>query len=528
MGIFAELQSEGLSYYDLLLKQGKISTFPNDLYQTNHRDDKDNDYIDMIKRAFKLNANLKPIKIDMIQQTNLMYDSTGRFISILNRDEETGKGYQEYYGRHEFRENYKKYMNAPEKMVCFSTLYSKYKDANGAVRTVANIDRTSIFIQDLDAGKRGMSLLEQLKRIADLVRKRFIEMPHIFLFTGTGIQLVWLIDRLVMKAGTKVSDTWHGIQKAMFKVLEEAGLEPDPAVLNPVHNTRLVDSLNIHSAGGEKVRGYAVRTDRIRLGAFINKYFTQLHDVYKKNAPKKAGGGGKVIKSPKFWTERSYAWGMIQDMMIIPKWKHLNGESIIGLQWRWRMATIVRFNSLLYSGGDTNFALSQVEEWWNSLAREQQQDASLKEMVRRSRTAERYYKEKMEGTWDKKKYKRGGLFYTNKTLIKELELSIDCQLHLNIIKSRIEGYKKDEEGNLKRIYNKEFERARKNKENREKGVKERDTYLEKAKQEGLQSETYLKVKELYEAGYKQVQIVKKLGISKGMVSRLVNRVKANT
>lgn len=522
MGIFAEMQADGLTYYDILKQNGSLREYRNDLKQVLFTDETDTNYISLIKQAFHLKAILKVVKVNIKQQADLMYSQKARFICILNRNDETGQGYQEFFGKHEFEREHKKYIGQEEKMICFSSLYSKFPTSNGTIRTVENIERTSIFIQDLDAGKNGMPISEQLRRIAKLVKEDKIEMPHMLLFTGTGLQPVWFIDRLMMKINSRVHDTWVGIQQALFDIFQEAGLEPDDAVLNPAHNTRLVETLNVR-ANGARVRGYVLRTDRLQLGHFINKHFGQLHDVYKKTPKRKnenKENKKSVVKSPKFWNQHSFAWGMIQDMKNIVIWKAMHNESIVGLKWRWRMATIVRFNALIYYGGATDLALKEVENWWDTLTYEQREGTSLKEITRRSRTAEKYYNQWMKKELEEgSKYKRPGLFYKNKTLIDELQLSIECQVKLNVIKSRVERLEKDKDGNLKRVYNKEFERVRKTIERREKGVKERSEYLKE------QSKTFLKVKELYEKGMKQKDIVTELNMSKSRVSELVKRLK---
>ncbi|MUL34746.1 hypothetical protein [Priestia megaterium] len=538
MSVYARMQDEGLTYRDLLRERGQLKTYNNNLPATLLFDKTDRELVGLIEKHLQKLAKFEVTKINILQQQDLMYNKSGRFISVLNRNPETGGGYQEYYGFREFKEEYEKYINEKEKMICLSTLYSKFPTSEGIIRTVRNANRTSIFVQDLDAGKKGMSLDEQLRRVAELVHKKVIEMPNLILFTGTGIQLFWLIDNLMMKEGTKVFSTWKGIQKTLFTALEEAGLEPDPVVFDPTHNTRLVETLNAR-ANDHRVRGYVIHSTRFTLSHFINKYFSVLHDIYKKQPKTKSKPATKgfikqregtreeveenqkkkVRKDPRFWTAHSYAWAMKEDMSLIAKYKAELGDSMQG--YRWRMATIVRFNAIVFYGGDYEQAIKAVEEWWNGLAEFQKTDTSLQEIIRRSRTAQRYYEEMMDGTFNPK-YKRGGLYYKAATLIKEFDIPLECQLMLNVIKSRVEKRVKDPEtGKLKRVLNKEYERARKNKENREKGVKERSEYLQEVKEEAKNNETQLKVKELYLTGMKQVHIAELLGISKPRVSKIV-------
>lgn len=478
MGVFSEMHAAGLTIRDMLIERGIIKCFVNNSVSAPF-DHEDTENVKMIKEVFKDYAIFTITKMDMLRQRDLMYNNSKRFICILNRNHATGSGYQDIIGYDQFDRVYQKYIQKSEKMICFSTLYSKFRQSNGKIRTIENINRTSVFVQDCDAGKKGMPIREQLERIAKLVKEGKILMPNIVLFSGSGIQLIWLIDNLIMKLNTKVFESWVGIQKAMFKALQEAGLDPDYRVLDPSHNTRLVDTFNLR-AGNKLVRGYVLHTERKKLGDFINFYFTELHDVFKKSpkpkvkkAKKTASTTGKVIKSPKFWSLRSYAWGMIQDMKLIPVLKEKYGETLVGLKWRWRMATIVRFFALIYYDCPV-MAIKEVEDWWNGLPHSQRVGTSLKEIIRRSRTAERYYREFKENNFDKKKYKRAGLFYKNQTLIEELQLSVDIQLHLNIIKSR--SYK-DKDG--KKKWNTEYERKRKTLENRAKGIR---SHAEKKKE----------------------------------------------
>jgi len=509
MGVFAELHAEGMVFRDLLRERG-IRELPNTAVSL-PLDQKDIEHIQLIKSIFGSKFILNPKKIDVLMQRNYIYNDSGRFICIVNRDNETGKGYQEYYGFREFEKQYEKYIKQPEKLICYSTLYSKYPTSDGTVRSMPNLHRTSIFIQDLDAGKEGMPIKEQLERINKLIVEKKILLPNLLLFTGTGIQPVWFIDNLMMKERSKVHETWVGIQKAMFEAFKEVGLKPDEAVFQPFHNTRMVDTINLR-ADGNTVKGYVLHTDRKRLGDFINHYFGQLHDVFKKNPSKKEFATGQVVKSPKFWNMHSYAWGIIQDMKLIPVLKKKMDEPLEGLQWRWRMATVVRFFALVYYVGDERMALKEVEDWWETLTPDQQEGTSLREIVRRSKTAQRYYKEFKNDKFDKKKYKRAGLFYKNQTFIDELELSVDIQLNLNIIKKRTYT-KKNEEGKLVKKYDTEYERKRKTLENRNKGIRSHDD---------KKSEKIALIKAVLEANPKVSirKISEETGIPKSTVSDL--------
>ncbi|WDI00125.1 winged helix-turn-helix domain-containing protein (plasmid) [Paenibacillus urinalis] len=512
MGIFSQLDANReSSVHDLLARKGITLEFQNNL-ESVPLDAQDSENMALIKRIFN-SVTIRPTKIDMIIQRDAMYNNARRFICVLNRNNETGGGYQDLYGFNEFERERGKYIGESEKMISFSTFYSKHPAKNGAVRTPENIFRTSVFAQDIDAGKDGMPIEEQLRRLHGLVIQNRVPLPNKILFSGTGIQPFWFTESLMMKVGSKVYQTWEGIQRAIFAALDEAGLKPDPAVFNPSHNTRMVETIN-ERAGGKLVRGYVLHTERKRLGFFINHYFTALHDVFKAAPVKKSGS--KVVKSPKFWNQHSYAWGMIQDMNLIPELKVREGETIVGLQWRWRMATIVRFFAWIYWDDET-MALKQVEEWWMNLPASEQEGTTLKEIMRRSKTADRYYLEFKQQMFDKKKYKQAGLFYKNETLVKELQLSVNIQLQLNIIKIR--SYKdKSNENKTGKKWDTEYERTRNTIRRKEQGV---STHADKkrAKIEAITAALAANPNATVR------EIASKTGISVGSVQNYIKKIK---
>ena len=142
-----------------------------------------------------------------------------------------------------------------------------------------------------------------------------------------------------------------------------------------------------------------------------------------------------TLHDTRLWKLYTLNYQRSEDIFRIMDYKQTHNESLIGI--RQLLALILRFQVLVYSSGDYELAKEKVNELWDRL--EDTSGTSLEEILRRSSTAERYYKE-----WTgelpfkpSKKYPFPGLFYRNSTLVSKdvFDLSIECQIGLKTIKN---------------------------------------------------------------------------------------------
>jgi hypothetical protein len=449
--------------------------------------------IQLIRNYFQVN---KPIKVNAKKFIKKVFENTDYFICLFNKNVDIA--FNELFGvRKEVYRVIDRYENQKDKYIGYSTFVSKKKvDENGEKkkrRTIDNIRHTVCFVQDLDYYKWDISEGQALAMISELVDSKELEMPSIILFTGNGIQLIWLIDNVHMKQGSKSHSAWKAVQESMINVLRD--LNPDNVVKNPAAVTRLPNTIN--SRNGKQVRAYLLRDERLPLGYFIENYLPVPEPDVR---PTKRIG--KVVHTPKLWSEFSLNRERENDVFRIVRYKQSNDENIVGI--RQHLALVLRFHALVSSNGDYDYAENQVCDLWDII--DQREHTTLEEVLRRSQLAERYYQEyKGEAKWaGEGQYKCPGLFYKNTTLVKQWDLSIECQIQLKTIK----------------VKNNEYERIRKNLERRNKGVNDRASYL--ATEKSKTSDKVLLLQEALKANPEATrrELAEMLGVTPQRITQL--------
>lgn len=543
---YSELYEMGISPRAYLESIGKIKSYKNELPEIVVTDAVDESNKLLIQQTLGKMNSFKIKRITAHQQKDLLYNGKGRFVSIVHSGEERGTGYQTVHGWKQVDNELTNIQGQNNKFACFGTLYSKYpvKDLD-AVRITENLENVSILTQDIDAGKSGMSLREQLERISQLVYSKQMPMFNLIMFTGTGIHIFWLIDNVFMKPGSASNWLWIKTQRYLFEVLDKAGLEPDKSVFQPAHNTRWDGTVNTF-ANNAVVRGYLINSKRMKLRDFKPYVFEKVRNKVKKPSPerdKSKDADVIPLQARQFFIDiREYAQRFLDDLFLIPKLKDKQGQSLVGM--RSDMAAYVLFMAMICEENEDNdeqFALNKLREWWHELP--QQQDTNFKEIYRRSKRAFRYYREFLRGkplNYDptgKNGHKRAGLFANHRTLIEKWDLNLDIRLQMKCIKGRVIRVEKTDEVIIKdgkakpvykRIFDQEFENARLKLYRREKGEQPREAYEagKEAKMEAIKAvlihNPKAKLKEIesitnlaYETVKKYAPIVKKeLGITK--------------
>ncbi len=501
MGAFSDIQG-GLDHpYDILVRRNIIRTFPLETIQKAKLEAKDVEKIGKIKRYLKVEA---VHKIDSLQQATLSFQNTENYLAIFNKNE-NGGGWNDFIGIKGQIGRIKNYENKADTYISTASYVSKKTayDENGKKlprRTQTNIKDIVQLTQDLDYYKvDGMTEDQALQILANKIHQGVIEMPHFVIFSGKGLQLVWLIDNVMAKKGSGPEKLFKAVQSYLMKNLKE--LESDKVTLIPSNVIKLANTIN--SKNGEMVRAFVLRTDRVKLGYFKENYLPIPVPNKKVKVPRKPITEQKMVRDTRLWNLYSLNFQRAEDVFRVLDYKQREDEELIGI--RHHLALVLRFHVLVYSNGDYDLAKAKVEEFWSRL--EQRDATTYEEIERRSRTAERYYQEWIgEVEWQGKgKYAQPGLFYKNQTLVQAWELSKACQVQLKTIKIR----------------DMEYERLKTEINRRKKGIK---SHAEKKKEKyqqikmALSTNPHINVRELEEL----------TGIPKSTVSRLIKEMNEKT
>jgi hypothetical protein len=320
--------------------------------------------------------------------------------------------------------------------ISYSTYYNKAKkNKNDVLRTQSNIVKTYMIVQDLDyyKGDNPISDADVLRKLGEMIRNGDLICPSFIISTGRGYQLIWLVEPFSNISGYANDRDWHTIQEHLYQKLRE--FNSDNVVKNPSAVTRLVGTK--HRISGNKVYGYLSNEAVNNLQDFM--FF---HDLVptpdRKVVPKKRPQTNKPItRLVSNWNEFTLNRSRENDIFIFVQVQNERGKSYIGIR-NW-LALVLRFHAIVSSAGDYDYAQKRVIELCSTM---DMSDTSVDEILRRSKTAEKYYEDWKNGTWDKDKYFRGGLFYTNARMLELMDIIDDyyIQWKMNTIKFKNKEY----------------------------------------------------------------------------------------
>ena len=508
MGVFAELQAELISYDELIsLRQLAKVTVDLDFKTEATYTDLDLKRIEQIKKLLKLKA---VEKMTAVEQAKTMFERTENYCVVFNK---TSKGgFNDFIGLKGQVEKLSAYEGVEDAYLGTASYVSKkitYDEFGKAKprRTQSNIKDIVVLSQDLDFYKFDMTIDQALEKLAQLIFAGVLEMPHIIIFTGKGLQLLWLIDNVFAKKGSGPERLFKAVQNHHMRVLKD--LNPDLVTMTPSNVIRLADTIN--SKNGATVGTYILRSDRLKLGYFKEKYLPYPAGNRKVARPKKAIAQpvskpksdkqhNTLLRDTRLWNKYTLNWQRAHDVFRIIEYKQAHQEEVVG--HRNHYAMVMAFHTLVYSNGDYKLAEDEVERLWDLF--EDQSGTSLEEIMRRAyEPAVRYYREWLgEIEWQGAgTYAQPGLFYKSQTLIKLWDLSVELQVHLKTIKIR----------------NKQYECVRKELKRREEGKKTRTDYEKEEREKGSRND----VIELFKQGMKQVDIARQLEISEPRVSKII-------
>lgn len=296
-----------------------------------------------------------------------------------------------------------------------------------------------------------------------------IPRPNYLIDSGRGLYYIVLIKPVPSMA----LPLWYAVQRYLFNTLKEFGA--DANALDPTRVLRIVGTMNSKSGTSVKVLDeydYEYSLREIQEG-----YLPEI-------SPKKTKSKGRPKKMVSLFTEYSLYYARLVDISKICELRNYDVEG-----HREVILFLYRYYSACFTE-DAEEALRRALEL-NSMFTK---PLPKNEVIRDTKSATKAYENKL--------YK-----YTNTKLIQILDITLYEQQYLRTIISGKEKYRRSAEEQ------KEKKKAKRRNEN---GF---------TKREQSRIDNINVVKELYDKGYKQVQIVKELGLSKGRVSQIIKELK---
>lgn len=290
-----------------------------------------------------------------------------------------------------------------------------------------------------------------------------IPQPSMIVDSGRGLYLIWTLK----KTPSQALPLWNGIESFLYNQLREFGA--DRKALDCTRVLRVPGTLNTKSNTIVEV------LDRFN-------YDYELRDIQRDYLPllepkeitKKRKGRKPTVIS--LFTTHSLHYARMQDLI---KLCELRDWDVKGS--RENILFLYRMFSICFTE-DKEKALEDALEINSQFL----QPLKEREVIRATKSAE------------KKEYK-----YKNETLIELLDISLEEQKHLRTIISKAEANEREKV-------------KKKNNRRNENGL------IARAQRK---LDNFNQVKELYEQGLKQVQIVEITGLSKGYISKTVKQIK---
>lgn len=369
-------------------------------------------------------------------------------------------------------------------------------------------------------------------------KDKLIPLPSFIIFTGRGLAIYWLIEPVP----SRVLPLWNAVQRHFLSTLSALG--SDAKSIDSARVMRLAGSK--HEATNQRAKLYIYDENlTYRLSEIQEDYLPALTPYVKNPSHKAKGRKAKVVN---YYTLYSLHYSRINDLIKLIEIRNGycrdNEGQLVEKGQREVMCFLYRYWYCCYSSNKEE-ALEYTLEFNSKFI----SPLTTNEVKKITQSAEAGYEE-----WIKDSpcgvYSRGGYNYSNKTLIKELNITQDEMKQLETIIDQKEKvrrnaeYKKakrrNEDGLTARVASKE-EKIKKVNELYSKGYKQKEIAEQLDLSKGLVTR-YLKnlkndsrkdskddkiklIKKLYKKGYKQKEIAEELGISKGLVSRYLKLIK---
>ncbi|MGL5714518.1 MAG: hypothetical protein ACRCX2_15975, partial [Paraclostridium sp.] len=422
----------------------------------------------------------------------LFTDSTDGYIQILkfndknNNGERTIKIYNTRNG--DLREIVEEFHENEDVFVSPNTMYIPK-------RRVENIRQFRALFQDMDFEKLGLHKSEVVYLVWILHYEGKIPKPTMVVDSGRGIHLYFRIQNAPYGA----LNTWQELQDYIYYQLKHLGA--DRKATDGARVLRLPGTTNSKNEGQCEIL-YIDNELEYSMYELREQYLNYKPKVHQMKIEESKKIDNKVITN-RFFNSYSLHMERANDLNTLCKLRNYDmtgfRNMVIHCYAYWK-GIYVR----------DSYELENVVLELNNAFTEPLKDTEVRAILRCVPKAIDKFIAYEQGlrSGEKKRVSKGmrdkeGYWYKNETLIERLEITRDEQKHLKTIIGTDEKYDRNNE-------------KRRSSRRDENGLTKR----EKDKLENIKL-----IKKLYEAGYKQVDIVKELGLSKGRVSQVIKEIK---
>lgn len=370
-------------------------------------------------------------------------------------------GYSQWhYKKDELLENTKNIINNINAYVSQNTFYKPQ-------RRIENIKELRAIYIDIDCYNSKYTK-EAVKYFLenDLYGSQ-IPIPNYLIDSGRGLYYVILIKPVPSMA----MPLWYTVQRYLYNQLKEFGA--DANALDPTRVLRIIGTINSKSNTCVKV-----------LDTYEYEYsLREIQEQYLPDISQKKKNKGRPKKIVSIFTEYSLYYSRIRDIVKICELRNYDVKG-----YREIILFLYRYFSACFTE-DTEEALNRALELNASF----KEPLPENEVIKDTKSATNAYENRL--------YK-----YTNAKLIEMLDITIKEQEHLITIISSKEKYRRSAEK----------QKAKK------KAKRRNENGLTKREQDKI--DNINAIKELYDKGYRQVQIAKELGLTKGRVSQIIKEI----
>lgn len=354
------------------------------------------------------------------------------------------------------------------------------------VRRVKNIRQLRSLFQDMDILKIGFTKEETTYKIYILSILGEIPRPTMVVDSGRGLHLYWRIKNAPYGA----LYTWQELQDFIYYKLKHLGA--DKQALDGARVLRLPDTIN--SKNNSKCKILHMEDIEYSMYELREEYLNYKPKQIQFHETKTVSTKKKVIVN-KFFNSYSLHMARIEDIETLCKIRGYDMQGyrnmIIHCYAYWKGIYVRDIYELENEVKELNNSFleplkeTEVDAILRSIPKAIDKFIEYEQGIRSGKT-----KRVTKGMRDK-----AGYWYKNETLIERLGITIEEQRQLKTIIGTEEKYRRNNNRRTPRNEN---------------GL----TPREQQKQDNINA-----VRRLYDLGYKQVEIVEKLGLTKGTVSK---------
>ncbi|MGV3027025.1 DNA-binding response regulator [Clostridium thermobutyricum] len=358
------------------------------------------------KDYIKINKNVK----ETLKQINLIHENDDGFISIAVKNIKTGSWNQWHYNKDELTEETLSYfIKTGEK----NDIYISHNSFYIPIRKVENIRHLNSLFIDIDNHEKIIND-DDIRELLDCLENDYFDIkfprPSILYRTGRGIQFELKLEHLPKQA----LPLWQLVENKLIEVLKEinvGGFKVDINCCDAARVGRLVETTNTKS----KTICEIIEINEItyRLDKLIEDYFQELKIVKNKSKKNKTLEEKKIVN---LFNIHNLHYSRLLDIIRIRDIR--NGECEGHREF---MCFLYRYYSILFTK-DKEKALNDTLEFNQGF----KNPLSKKEVIKQTKSSEKAFDE-----WLKNEkngvYPRGGYNYSNNTLIRKLNITMEEQ-----------------------------------------------------------------------------------------------------